>query len=69
MIEKLVNACFLKLNFHLTMHCFICSIVAGNLVLKEHQAARWLTADTLDSVEWLPADVSLISQIKELLKN
>lgn len=56
-------------QFHLTMHCFICSIVSGNLVLKEHQAARWLTADTLDSVEWLPADVSLISQIKEILKN
>jgi len=52
-------------QFHLTMHCFICSIKGGELVLKEHEAAKWLTKDTLDSVEWLPADEVLIEKIKE----
>lgn len=54
-------------GFHLTMHCFLCGIVSGTLVLKEHEAARWLTADTLGSVEWLPADLELIPMIKEIL--
>ena len=52
-------------QFHLTMHCFICSIKGGELVLKEHEAAKWLTKDTLNSVEWLPADEVLIEKIKE----
>lgn len=50
-------------KFHLTMHCFICTIKAGKLVLKEHEAAKWLTKDTLNSVEWLPADKGLIDKI------
>lgn len=49
--------------FHLSMDCFWCEVVSGNLVLKEHEAARWLTSDELDSVEWLPADVTLIDKI------
>lgn len=54
-------------NFHLSMDCFICSIREGNFVLKEHQEARWLTKETLDSVEWLPADQGLIEKLKEYL--
>lgn len=54
-------------NFHLSMECFWCEIVKGGLELKEHEAARWLTKETLDSVDWLPADVSLIGKIKKEL--
>ena len=50
--------------FHLSMDCFWCEVVSGNLVLKEHEAARRLTSDELDSVEWLPADVTLIDKIR-----
>lgn len=50
-------------NFHLSMDCFWCDIVNGNLVLKEHEAAKWLDKENLYSVEWLPADVSLIEKI------
>lgn len=52
-------------NFHLSMDCFWCEIVSGDLVLKEHEAAKWLTKDTLDSVEWLPADIIIIDKIRE----
>lgn len=50
--------------FHLSMDCFWCEVISGNLVLKEHEAARWLTSDELDSMEWLPADVTLIDKIR-----
>lgn len=50
-------------TFHLSMDCFWCEIVSGDLVLKEHEAARWLTKDTLHSVEWLPADLGLVEKI------
>lgn len=51
-------------TFHLSMDCFWAEIVSGDLVLKEHKAAKWLTKDKLDSVEWLPADITLIDKIK-----
>ena len=51
-------------TFHLSMDCFWAEIVSGDLVLKEHEAAKWLTKDELDSVEWLPADITLIETIK-----
>lgn len=54
-------------QFHLTMHCFFCTVKSGNLVLKEHEAARWLEKNQLDSVSWLPADLSLIEKIKKLI--
>lgn len=54
-------------NFHLTMHCFLCHIESGSLTLKEHEAAKWLAKDELDSVKWLPADINLIKQIKQTL--
>ena len=52
-------------TFHLSMDCFWAEIVSGDLVLTEHEAAKWLTRDELDSVEWLPADITLINTIKE----
>ena len=51
-------------TFHLSMDCFWVKIVSGDLVLKEHEAAKWLTKDELDSVEWLPADVTLIEKVR-----
>lgn len=53
--------------FHLTMQCFLCSIKSGELVLKEHEAAKWLTKETLKSVDWLPADKDLIEKLREIL--
>lgn len=54
-------------NFHLTMHCFLCTIRSGDLVLKEHEAAKWLTREELDSVDWLPADVLVADKLKALM--
>ena len=51
-------------DFHLTMYCFICTVKSGDLVLKEHEAAKWLSGDSLDSVAWLPADIELIKKLK-----
>lgn len=53
--------------FHLSMDCFFCAIKSGELVLKEHEAAKWLTPETLDSVDWLPADQGLIEGIRKYL--
>ena len=50
-------------TLHLSMDCFWCEIVKGELVLKEHEAARWLTREQLGEVEWLPADVTLIEKV------
>lgn len=55
-------------SFHLSMTCFLCRIIAGNLKLKEAQEARWLTKDGLNSVRWLPADQMLISQVKRKIR-
>lgn len=52
-------------DFHLSMDCFLCGIKSEKVVLKEHEAARWLTVDELDSVDWLPADLGLIEGIRE----
>lgn len=52
-------------DFHLSMDCFWCEIVRGNLVLKEHENAKWLTKEQLQDVEWLPADIKLIENIRE----
>ena len=53
--------------FHLSMDCFWAEIVSGDLVLTEHEAAKWLTKEELDSVEWLAADISLIDKIKNII--
>ena len=51
-------------KFHLTMHCYLCSLLSEALHLNEHEAAKWLSKDELDSVKWLPADKSIIEQLK-----
>ena len=51
-------------EFHLSMDCFWCEIVKGDLVLKEHEDARWLTKEQLNDVEWLPADIELVKSIQ-----
>lgn len=53
--------------FHLSMKCYACTIAGGSPHLLEHEAARWLSADQLDSVAWLPADITLIPKIAGLL--
>ena len=54
-------------TFHLSMDCFWAEIISGELVLTEHEAAKWLTKDELDSVEWLPADIMLIDKIRMVM--
>lgn len=54
-------------KFHLSMECFLSEIISGELVLKEHEAARWLTKEQLNEVEWLPADITLIEKIEKIL--
>ena len=54
-------------TFHLTMHCILCTIVSGELKLLEHEAARWLSKETLRSVDWLPADLLILDKIEEIL--
>ena len=55
-------------TFHLSMDCFWCEIIKGDLVLKEHEAAKWLTKEKMDSVEWLPVDITIVGKIKEALR-
>ena len=55
-------------KFHLSMDCFFCRIRSGALVLKEHEAAKWLTEEELDSVAWLPADKGLIEGIRRYVR-
>ena len=54
-------------TFHLTMHCFVCTLLDNTIHLNEHQAAKWLNSDTIDSVEWLPADVEVAEKVKKIL--
>ncbi len=54
-------------TFHLSMDCFWAEIVSGDLVLKEHEAAKWLMKNELDSVEWLPADIMLLDKVQSEL--
>ena len=51
-------------QFHLTMHCYMCHVESGTLTLKEHEAARWLKKEELESVKWLPADWQIIEKLK-----
>ena len=56
-------------TFHLSMDCFWAKVESGELVLKEAEAARWLTVNELDSVQWLPADLTLIEKIRKMMRN
>lgn len=55
-------------TFHLTMHCFICTLESESLHLNEHEDSAWLTKETLDSVKWLPADLILLDKIDQHIK-
>ena len=54
-------------KFHLTMHCYFCSVVSGEIKLVEATEGKWLEKDELNTVNWLPADISLIEELKKLL--
>ena len=54
-------------KFHLSMDCFLCRVIKGKLTLKEHEAARWLSAQELQEVQWLPADTDVLEIIKQML--
>ena len=54
--------------FHLTMHCYLCSVVSGTLELKEHESARWLSADGLESVDWLPLGMLVHAVMRQSLE-
>lgn len=56
-------------SFHLSMSCYWCEVINGNLTLKEHEAARWLTVQQLHEVQWLPADLKLIDKVREGMKS
>ena len=53
-------------SFHLTMHCYLCCVEAGNIELREHKSASWLRPEELGGVEWLPADKDVISRLNNL---
>ena len=63
--EMLCNVEYDYPKFYLTMHCFLCSLITDAMYLNEHEAARWLTKEELDSVQWLPADVQIIEKLKQ----
>ena len=54
-------------TFHLSMECYLCSVISGKLELLEHENAAWLSKETLYSVKWLPADLSILNKIEKLL--
>jgi len=54
-------------NFHLTMHCFLCTQVNGKLTLNEHNDAKWIHKSELDDLDWLPADLELLQELKRYL--
>lgn len=54
-------------TFHLSMSCFLCEIIKGNLVLKEHEASKWLTKAQMRDIDWLPADIILIDKLVQLM--
>lgn len=54
-------------DFHLSMDCFICSVVEGNLVLKEHEDSKWIKKEEIDILNWLPADLVILDKVKEMM--
>ena len=66
--EKLTQVEYDYPEFHLSIGCYLCTVRSGSLTLKEHESARWLRADELDQVAWLPADLSVIEMLKTIMK-
>ena len=54
-------------NFHLTMHCYFCRVTEGTIKLIDHSAGRWLKREELDTVDWLPADIGIIENLKAII--
>ena len=67
--EKLAQVEYDFPGFHLSMACYACAVRSGSLTLREHEAARWLRPDELDSVDWLPADRKALPAVAEYLRN
>ena len=65
--EKITTIEYDYPEFHLSMECFLAEVTEGSLVLKEHEAARWLRNDELDTIRWLPADQTIIELLKQKL--
>ena len=65
--EKLADVEYDYPEFHLSMACYLCAVVSGALVLKEHESARWLSRESLGAVNWLPADRTVVEQLRSLL--
>ena len=65
--EKLADIEYDYPEFHLSMSCWLCTVVRGSLVLKEHESARWLRREELDEVRWLPADSAVIDKLRKML--
>ncbi|MBR6168954.1 (deoxy)nucleoside triphosphate pyrophosphohydrolase [Candidatus Saccharibacteria bacterium] len=63
--DKLCTVEYDYLSFHLSMDCFLAKVKSGTLTLKEHDAAKWLHRDELDSINWLPADEVVIKELKK----
>lgn len=68
-VEKLIDTVEYDYDtFHLSMACYWCSLESDKIILKEHEAARWLTQDELYNVEWLPADISIVDSVRDEIK-
>ena len=65
--EKLITVEYDYPNFHLSMQCFLCTIISGKLELLEHENSKWLTKEELKSVKWLPADELILEKLRALL--
>lgn len=66
--EKVAQVEYDYPNFHLSLGCYMCEIQSGHLTLMEHEAARWLTPEELDTVDWLPADYAVVNRLREIVK-
>lgn len=67
-VEKLIGTVDYDYpDFHITMHCLLCSIISGNLTLLEHKDSKWLSLNNLRSVNWLPADLLILPEIEKIL--
>lgn len=65
--EKLAQVEYDYPDFHLSMSCYICSVLSGSLTLREHESARWLRAEELDAADWLPADRTAVASLRRFL--
>lgn len=65
--ERLITVEYDYPKFHLSMQCFVCSVISGKLTLLEHEAAKWLAKNELHSINWLPADEGILDKIKSII--